>query len=103
MSKAKNTNDEAVIQKTHLMNALDNVSYVTPVTDFPFVYANNAIMSTSELDGAIIFGEVVGKEEGKTLVIPKVKVVMSLPFIQKLENLLKAQLEAIAAKDTDKD
>ncbi len=80
------------------VNPVDNINYVTPASEFPFVYANNAVMSISELDGSIIFGEVVGKEEGKTLVVPKVKVVMSLPFIEKLQDLLQKQLDINAAK-----
>ncbi len=71
------------------ISAADNVNYVTPTTDFPFVYANNAVMSISELDGSIVFGEVVAKsDDGKTLVIPKVKVVMAIPFVHKLRDLL---------------
>ena len=84
------------------MSAAENVNYVTPTNDFPFVYANNAVMSISELDGSIIFGEVVAKgEDGKTLVIPKVKVVMAIPFVHKLRELL-ATFPALndgAAKD----
>ena len=45
-------------------------------------------MSMSELDGSIIFGEVVGKDGDKTLVIPKVKVIMATPFIHKFRDLL---------------
>lgn len=66
----------------------ENINYVKPVTDFPFVYANNVTLSLRELDASLIFGEVVGEEEGKTMVIPKVKVIMALPFLKKLGDLL---------------
>lgn len=70
------------------VSAADNVNYVAPTTDFPFVYANNAVMSINDLDGSIMFGEVVGKEGDKQLVIPKVKVIMATPFIRRLKDLM---------------
>lgn len=84
MAKAKKPNESAPADQA----AVDNVLYVKPNTEFPFVYANNVVMRVSELDGSLIFGEVVGEEEGKVAVVPKVKVVMAKPFLKELRNLL---------------
>jgi hypothetical protein len=70
------------------LSAADNINYVMPTTEFPFVYANNAVMSMNDLDGSIIFGEVVAKDGDKQTVVPKVKVVMAAPFVRRLRDLL---------------
>lgn len=69
-------------------SSVENVNYVLPTTEFPFVYANNAVMSVNDLDGSIIFGEVVAKDGDKQHVIPKVKVTMATPFMHRLRDLL---------------
>lgn len=74
-------------EDTKLSNA-DNINYVMPTTEFPFVYANNAVMSINDLDGSIIFGEVVSRDGDMQTVIPKVKVVMAMPFIRRLKDLM---------------
>lgn len=73
---------------TDAMSA-ENINYVKPVSDFPFVYSNNVSLNLGNLDASIIFGEMVGNDEhGKTIVIPKVKVVMAVPFLKSLSELL---------------
>ncbi len=85
------------------LSAADQITYVAPAAEFPFVYANNALMTFSDVDGSIIFGEVVGKddESGKTMVIPKVKVVMANAFVRKLRDLLVANIETHERKTKD--
>ena len=92
MPRAKNTNGSDT--KT---SPADNIQYVAPVTEFPFVYANNAAMSVNELDGSITFGEIVGKEGEKLIVVPKVKVVMAAAFIPRLRDLLIRQTESTSS------
>lgn len=80
MPRAKKPNEKEVV---------DSVAYVKPPEDFLFVYANNANINLGQLDASLIFGEIVGNDEdGKNLVIPKVKVVMALPFVRALQALL---------------
>lgn len=68
--------------------AAENLSYVKQ-PEFPFLYANNAVINMGELDASIIFGEIVGRDEqGQAIVVPKAKVIMALPFILKLQELL---------------
>lgn len=80
----------------------EQTNYVTANAGFPFVYANNAFMTLSDLDGSIIFGEVVGNDEesGKTLVVPKVKVVMATPFLRKLRDLLTDTIESYDTRNS---
>lgn len=87
------------VEETGNVNAGDNVTYVEPATGFPFVYANKAVMNVNEMDGSIIFGEVVGMQDGKQMVIPKVKVIMATPFIYKLQDLLARTEELIEKKE----
>lgn len=70
------------------LSAADNINYVVPANEFPFVYANNAVLSVNDLDGSILFGEVVAKEGTQQHVVPKVKVIMATPFIRRLRDLL---------------
>ena len=70
------------------LSSAENINYVMPTTEFPFVYANNAVMSINDLDGSIIFGEVVSRDGDMQTVIPKVKVVMAAPFIRRLKDLM---------------
>ena len=65
-----------------------NVAAAIAALGGPFVYANNAVVSVNDLDGSIIFGEVVAKEGDKQHVIPKVKVIMAAPFVRRLRDLL---------------
>ena len=97
-SRAKKT-DEG----TQIVSADTQIDYVSPLPELTFVYANNALMTLSELDGSIIFGEVVGKNEesGKTLVVPKVKVVMATPFIRRLQDLLAVNIANLDSRRSD--
>ena len=65
----------------------DDVAMVEPKA-FPMVYTNNARISFNNWDASILFGEIVGDAEDKLLVVPKVKVAMSLPFALELRDLL---------------
>lgn len=78
-------------QQANNVVTADKINYVKPVTDFPFVYANNVTMNLGNLDASLLFGEMVGEEDGKLVVIPKVKVVMALPFVKALTDLLDSE------------
>lgn len=94
-----NEDDMATTKKTTKTDTkksnTENINYAKPVTDFPFVYANNAALTFSKLDASLLFGELVGEdEEGKIIVIPKAKVIMALPFVRELRDLLTRQIDA---------
>lgn len=78
----KKTNEEPKL------SAADNINYVVPANDFLNVYANSAVLSVNDLDGSIIFGEVVAKDGDKQHVVPRVKVIMAAPFLRRLRDLL---------------
>lgn len=94
MPRAKKPKEEAK-DELQVSTGANPVEYVSPTNDFPFVYANNAVMAISELDGSITFGEVVGKNPAtqKAIVIPKVRVIMATPFLVKLLDLMTTQVE----------
>jgi hypothetical protein len=48
----------------------------------PNVYTNNAQIGFSNWDAWIQFGEILGEREGRLLVAPKVRVVMSLQHVK---------------------
>lgn len=62
--------------------------------DFIKIYANNAQVGFSLWDMSIIFGEIVGEQEGKAVVEQKVKVNMSKEMAKVLTIILNQNLNA---------
>lgn len=82
-----------------ISDTLNNIQHVKPVTDFPFVYANNAVATFTEVDCSILLGEMVGKDEqGRTLIIPKTKVIMALPFVKEFRDMLVKHVESFESE-----
>lgn len=61
---------------------------------FVKVYANNVMLSASNWDMSLVFGEIIGlAEDGMPVVEQKVKVNMTREFIKALRNLLTVNLD----------
>lgn len=63
--------------------------------DFSSIYANNVVMSISQWDVAVVFGEIAGQApDGKSVVIQRLKVNMSKELAKVFKYLLEAHLTA---------
>lgn len=60
----------------------------------PSIYINSANVMFSNWDASINFGEILGEVEGKLVVVPKLRVTMSLQHAKAFLKVLKDNLEA---------
>lgn len=64
-----------------------------PAPDFLSTYANNVTMSISQWDVNVIFGEIAGRsEDGKAIVLQKVRINMSKELAKVFKILLETHL-----------
>src|SRR5262245_46457594 len=65
-----------------------------PSPEFKKLYVNNVLLSASNWDMSLTFGEIIGiDEKGLSVVEQKVKLNLSKEFMKALSNLLSANLE----------
>lgn len=71
---------------------------ITINTQVASIYINNANLTLSNWDASLLLGEIQGEQDGNLVVLPKVKITMSLQFVKALQDLFNKNI-AIFERD----
>lgn len=96
-SRPTQTKPKPEVEEEVKLWGADDTEYITEKPTLS-VYANNARLNFNNWDANILFGEILGDTGEKLVVLPKVRVTMSLQFIKELRDLLDRNIVAFEEK-----
>jgi len=96
MADEKTDQDDVTIPKEAFAQAKDQIR--KPGENFKRVYVNNAAIAFSSFDMSISFGEIIGEENGQSVIEESVQIILTREFAKVLTELLVNNLKAFESQ-----